>query len=58
MQLIAYQTCCETKITFREGYTKERYDIRLKELTSDPKTRKIIQIDDEGVETVILDKIS
>lgn len=56
MKLIAYESSCETTITFPKDYTQERYDYWINDFTSNKRVKKIIKINDDNSEEIILER--
>ena len=56
MKLIAYESSCKTTITFPKDYTQERYDYWLNDFISNKRVKKIIKIDDNENEEIILER--
>ena len=56
MKLIAYEGSCKTTITFPKDYTQERYDYWLNDFMSNKRVKKIIKIDDNEDEEIILER--
>ena len=56
MKLIAYENSCKTTITFPKDYTQERYDYWINDFTSNKRVKRIIKVDDNGNEEIILER--
>ena len=56
MKLVAYESSCKTTVTFPKKYEEERYDYRLNNLMSNKRVKKIIKIDDNENEEIILER--
>ena len=56
MKLIAYESSCKTTITFPKDYEQERYDYWIHDFTSNKRVKKIIKINDDNSEEIILEK--
>ena len=56
LKLVAYESSCKTTITFPKDYEQERYDYWLNDFTSNKRVKKIIKIDDNEDEEIILER--
>ena len=56
LKLVAYESSCKTTITFPKDYTQERYDYWINDFTSNKRVKKIIKIDDNEDEEIILER--
>lgn len=56
MKLTAYENACKTTITFPKDYEQERYDYWLNDFISNKRVKKIIRIDDNKNEEIILER--
>ena len=56
MKLIAYESSCKTTITFPKDYMQERYDYWINDFTSNKRVKRIIKIDDNEDEEIILER--
>ena len=56
MKLVAYESSCKTTITLPKDYEQERYDYWLNDFMSNKRVKKIIKIDDNENEEIILER--
>lgn len=56
LKLVAYESSCKTTITFPKDYERERYDYWLNDFMSNKRVKKIIKIDDNENEEIILER--
>ena len=56
MKLAAYESSCKTTVTFPKDYEQERYDYWLNDFMSNKRVKKIIKIDDNEDEEIILER--
>ena len=56
LKLVAYESSCKTTITFPKDYEQERYDYWLNDFTSNKRVKRIIKIDDNEDEEIILER--
>ena len=56
LKLVAYESSCKTTITFSKDYEQERYDYWLNDFMSNKRVKKIIEIDDNENEKIILER--
>ena len=56
LKLVAYESSCKTIITFPKDYEQERYDYWLNDFMSNKRIKKIIKIDDNENEEIILER--
>lgn len=56
LRLVAYESSCKTTITFSKDYEQERYDYWLNDFMSNKRVKKIIEIDDNENEKIILER--
>lgn len=56
LKLVAYESSCKTTIIFPKDYEQERYDYWLNDFMSNKRVKKIIKIDDNENEEIILER--
>ena len=56
MKLIAYESSCKTTITNPKDQEQERYDYWLNDFTSNKRVKRIIKVDDNDNEEIILER--
>ena len=56
LKLVAYERSGKTTITFSKDYEQERYDYWLNDFMSNKRVKKIIKIDDNENEEIILER--
>ena len=56
LKLVAYESSCKTTIIFPKDYEQERYDYWLNDFMSNKRVKKIIKIDDNEDEEIILER--
>ena len=56
LKLVAYESSCKTTIFFSKDYEQERYDYWLNDFMSNKRVKKIIKIDDNENEEIILER--
>ena len=56
LKLVAYESSCKTTINFFFVYEQERYDYWLNDFMSNKRVKKIIEIDDNENEKIILER--
>ena len=56
LKLVAYESSCKTTVTFPKKYKQEKYDYWLNDFMSNKRVKKIIKIDDNENEEIILER--
>ena len=56
LKLGAYESSCKTTIIFPKNYKQEKYDYWLNDFMSNKRVKKIIKIDDNENEEIILER--
>ena len=56
LKLVAYESSCKTTIIFPKNYKQDKYDYLLNDFMSNKRVKKIIKIDDNENEEIILER--